>query len=167
MAKLYALIIIMGILGGAVYGAKYYYDTTQAQLARLQENNAKLEIALETSEDSINRLQENAAKMAAANQQLQSDLQKAEEYGDDLRAKLRKHDLTDLALREPGQLEGKMNGATAKLWREIEQDTGGSGDSPLPEWLQRDTTTTGNQDSDTGGTGSNTDSSEAETSQTD
>lgn len=162
MIRLYLLIVVIGIIGGAGYGAKYYYDTTQAQLARLQENNAKLEIALQTSEDSINRLQENAAKMAEANLQLQSDLQKAEEYGDDLRAKLRKHNLTDLALREPGQLEGKMNGATAKLWREIEQDTGGSGDSPLPEWLQRNSEpTTGDQDSNS--SGENTDSTGTET----
>ena len=32
-------------------------------------------------------------------------------------------------------LEGRMNGATAKLWRELEAATGGDGNSPLPNWL--------------------------------
>ena len=166
MLRIYLLIVVLGILGGVGYGAKYYYDTTQAKLARLQENNAKLEGALETSEASINQLQENMAKFAEANKQLQADLQKAEAYGDDLRAKLRKHDLTALALREPGQLEGKMNGATANLWRDLEQDTGGAGDDPLPEWLQLETGTRG-QSSNSGGESSDTDSSEAETTPTD
>ena len=167
MIRLYLLIVVLGIVGGAAYGAKYYYDTTQAQLARLQENNAKLEIALQTSEDSINRLQENAAKMAEANRQLQSDLQKAEAYGDDLRAKLREHNLTALALQKPTELEGKMNGATANLWRDIEKDTGGSGDKPLPEWLQRNSKpTTGNQDSNQSGDNTDSTSGTAETSKT-
>ena len=168
MIRLYLLIIVVGIIGGAGYGAKYYYDTTQAQLARLQENNAKLEIALQTSEDSINRLQENAAKMAEANRQLQSDLQKAEAYGDDLRAKLREHNLTALAIQKPAILEGKMNGATANLWRDIEKDTGGSGDKPLPDWLQRNPEpTTGDQNRDQGGDDTDSTSGTAETSQTD
>ena len=168
MLRIYLLIVVLGILGGVGYGAKYYYDTTQAKLARLQENNAKLEGALETSEASINQLQQNMAKFAEANKQLQADLQKAEAYGDDLRAKLRKHDLTALALREPGQLEGKMNGATANLWRDLEQDTGGAGDDPLPEWLQRPSEpTAGDQDGNTGGEGTDPDSGETETSQAD
>ena len=28
-----------------------------------------------------------------------------------------------------------MNGATAKLWRELEAATGGDGNTPLPNWL--------------------------------
>ena len=44
MIKLYAIIIIVGILGGAAYGAKYYYDTTQNTIAQLRDNNAKLEV---------------------------------------------------------------------------------------------------------------------------
>jgi hypothetical protein len=96
-----------------------------------------MEVALETSEASIESLQQDMAKFAEANNQLQQELQKAESYGDELQAKLRRHDLTALALKEPKQLEGKMNDATAKLWRDIERDTGGSGDAALPNWLQQ------------------------------
>ena len=48
MFKIYALIALIGVLGIAGYGAKYYYDTTQAEIATLRDNNAKLEVAIET-----------------------------------------------------------------------------------------------------------------------
>jgi hypothetical protein len=124
-----------------------------------------MEVAVQTAEASIATLQEDAARMAAANLQLQTDLQKAEAYGDDLRGKLNRHNLTALALKEPGQLEGKMNGATAKLWRELEQDTGGSGDAPLPSWLQRPDSGTENSNGDGRSEDNSTDSSSTEADQ--
>ena len=125
--------ILMLAMAGLGY---WYYQDSQTRIATLQENNAKLETAIAVSEESIKTLQEDMIKVAEANLQLQQDLQKAEAYGDDLRSKLRQHDLTALALRKPGLLEGKMNGATANLWREITVDTGGTADNTLPEWLQ-------------------------------
>jgi FtsZ-binding cell division protein ZapB len=138
MLKVYALIIIVGILGGVAYGAKYYYDTTQATIATLRENNAQLEVAVQTSEASIQALQENMQKFQELNNQLQQDLQAAEAYGDELQGKLNRMDLVQDALRDAKTLEGKMNGATAKLWRGITEDTGGDASRPLPDWLQSD-----------------------------
>ena len=138
MLKVYALIIIVGILGGVAYGAKYYYDTTQATIATLRENNAQLEVAVQISEASIQALQENMQKFQELSNQLQQDLQAAEAYGDELQGKLNRMDLVQDALRDAKTLEGKMNGATAKLWRGITEDTGGDGSRPLPNWLQSD-----------------------------
>ena len=56
MLKVYLLIIVLGILGGVGYGAKYYYDTTQNTIATLRENNVQLEIAAETAQASVNTL---------------------------------------------------------------------------------------------------------------
>ena len=53
MVRIYALIFVIAILGGIGYGAKYYYDTTQATIATLRENNVKLESAVETAEQSV------------------------------------------------------------------------------------------------------------------
>jgi FtsZ-binding cell division protein ZapB len=136
MLKVYALIFIVGILGTVGYGAKYYYDSTQATIATLRENNAKLETAIEISEASIEALQQDMAKFQELNQQLQNDLQAAEAYGDELQSKLNRLDLVQDALRDAKTLEGKMNGATAKLWRGITEDTGGDSSRPLPNWLQ-------------------------------
>ena len=139
MVKLYALIIVLAILGGVGYGTMWYYKDTQARIATLRENNAKLEVAVQTAEESINTLQDTMQQVAEANNKLQNELQKAEAYGDELQGKLRRHNLTALALKKPGLLEGKMNDATAKLWRDLEKDTGGTGDAPSPHWLQSPT----------------------------
>jgi len=165
---IYVVFILVAILGGVGFGGYTYVTDLQERVEVLKENNAKLEVALDTSETSIETLQQDMAKFAEANQQLQNELQQAEQYGDELQAKLRRHDLTALALRKPTLLEGNMNDATAKLWRDIEKDTGGTGDSPLPNWLQSDTedTGTGSEGGGESRESSDTDSRETETSST-
>ena len=166
MARIYGLIILVAILGGIGYAAKYYYDTTQATIAALRENNSKLEVAVDTAEASVETLQGDMAKLASLNKGLQEDLQKAEAYGDELRGKLSRMNLTVEALRDAKSLEGKMNGATAKLWRGFMDDTGNTNDYPLPDWLQQVPTGTGDQSSNTGGESSDTSSSSSEASST-
>ena len=90
MIKLYLLIIVLGILGGVGYSAKYYYDTTQNTIATLRENNVQLEAAMQTATDSLNAQIEERNKLDTLNSSLQKDLQKAEAYGDSLRNKLNK-----------------------------------------------------------------------------
>ena len=166
MLRIYALIFVIAIIGGIGYGAKYYYDTTQATIATLRDNNAKLETAVDTAEQSVATLKGDLAKMGELNNQLQVSLQKAEAYGDELRQKLSDLDLVVEALKNSKSLEGKMNGATAKLWREFMGDTGGNGDRSLPEWLQRIPSGTGDKGSDKGGEGTNTDGGKTETTPT-
>ena len=132
---IYVVLILLTILGGVGFGGYTYVTDLQERVEVLKENNAKMEVALETSEASIESLQQDMAKFAEANNQLQQDLQKAEQYGDELQSKLRRHNLTALAIKKPALLEGKMNGATANLWRDLEKDSGGDGDTPLPNWL--------------------------------
>jgi len=148
MLKVYALIVIVGVLGIVGYSAKYYYDTTQATIATLRENNARLETAVEISEQSIENLKQDIVKFQQLNTRLQQDLQAAEAYGDELQGKLNRMDLVQDALRDPQTLEGKMNGATAKLWRSITEDTGGDGSDPLPVWLQQLPERTGSEGGD-------------------
>ena len=141
MARLYLVIIVLGVLGGVGYGAWQYYNDTQQRIQTLAENNAKLETALETSEKSINAMREQAAQTAVLTKRLQEDLQKAEQYGDNLRTRLRQLDLLADAIADAKNLEGRMNGATAKLWREIMGETGNSAGSStdLPFWLHSKT----------------------------
>ena len=164
MFKVYALIALLGILGIAGYGAKYYYDTTQAEIATLRDNNAKLEVAIETSEASTDTLRAEAANNAKLQQNLQAQLQEAEAYGDNLRKKLRQLDLLGDALRDAANLEGRMNGATAKLWREIMGETGNDngGSRDLPNWLQSIPTGTGDQDSNQDSADNSTSSSQTQ-----
>jgi FtsZ-binding cell division protein ZapB len=166
MLRVYILIVVVMAVAGIGYGAKYYYDTTQATIATLRENNVKLEGAVKTAEASLALLQDNIVKLSKLNKNLQADLQKAEAYGDELRVKLNRLNLVQEALRDAKVLEGKMNGATAKLWRNLMDDTGNPNEYDLPSWLQPLPAGTRDQNSDESGEGSDTDSIEAETSST-
>ena len=162
MIKLYGIILLVAILGGVGYGAKYYYDTTQNTIAQLRENNAQLEVAVDTAQQSVETLQKDMTKLATLNKGLQEDLQKAEAYGDELRQKLSKLDLVVEALKDSKSLEGKMNGATAKVWRDFMDDTGGNAERPLPQWLQQSKARTDSQDSNQSGESSDTSGSTSE-----
>ena len=123
MLKIYMLIIVVGLLGGVVYGAYAYYQDTQQRIATLQQNNAKLETVAKTNELTINSMKESQEKFATLNKDLQMKLDKAEEYGDDLRKKLHKHDLTRLSIKKPGLIEKRINNGTKKLFERIESLT--------------------------------------------
>ena len=123
MIRLYAMIFVIALLGGATYAAKYYYDTTQATIAQLRENNAKLEVANEENQQTIKKMGEDAIRLNALIDQLGEDLRKAEKYGDELRNTLNKHDMTHLANKKPGLIEKRMQDATDKLWGDLESVT--------------------------------------------
>tara|TARA_R110000796_G_scaffold41967_3_gene104025 strand:- start:41 stop:544 length:504 start_codon:yes stop_codon:yes gene_type:complete len=166
MLKLYALIFVMAILGGIGYGAKQYYDTTQNKIAILTENNAQLEVAVQTANESLETAIANQKKLAELSNKLQIDLQRAEQYGDSLRNKLAELDLVRDALLDAKNLEGRMNGATAKLWREITTDTGGDGSRDIPDWLQQPQVTSGDQNSNQDRKSNDTDGNITEASPT-
>ena len=123
MIRLYAMIFVIALLGGAAYAAKYYYDTTQTTISQLRENNAKLEVANEENQQTIKKMGEDAIRLNALTDQLGEDLRKAEEYGDELRNTLNKHDMTHLANKKPGLIEKRMQNATDKLWDDLESVT--------------------------------------------
>ena len=119
------LTLIFGVLiAGLVGGFVLYYKDTQNRLKVLQENNAKLETANQINQETIAQQQADAIKIAELNSQLTSDLQRAEQYGDELRSTLNKHNLTHLANKKPGLIEQRMQNATNKLWDDLESVTG-------------------------------------------
>ena len=124
MIRLYAMIFVIALLGGAAYAAKYYYDTTQATIAQLRENNAKLEVANEENQATIQKMTEDAVRLNALTDQLNADLRKSEQYGDELRETLNKHNLTHLANKKPGLIENRMQDKTDALWKDLESITG-------------------------------------------
>lgn len=110
--------IVLTLLAGAG-GGFFYVKKLQSDLQTARENVAKMEVAVQTAEASVKTLQEDAIKMAELNAQLSTDLQKAERYGDELRATLQKHNLTHLANKKPGLIEKRMQNATDKLWDDL------------------------------------------------
>ena len=123
MIRLYAIIFVIALLGGAAWAAKSYYVQTQMTIAQLRENTAKLEVANEENQATITKMAENNVRLNALTDQLNIDLRKSEEYGDELRDTLNKHNLTHLANKKPGLIEKRMQGKTDALWKDLESIT--------------------------------------------
>ena len=100
-----------------------YVKNLQANLETARANVAKMEVALATSEQSLQLERAESQRLGELNGKLQGDLQKAEQYGDELRATLQKHNLTHLANKKPGLIEKRMQDATNKLWDDLESIT--------------------------------------------
>jgi hypothetical protein len=115
-----AMILILLATAG---GAFLYVKNLQKNLEIARANVAKMEVALEVSESSLKLERSENLRINELNIQLSTDLQKAEQYGDELRATLQKHNLTHLANKKPGLIEKRMQNATNKLWDDLESIT--------------------------------------------
>ncbi len=124
MLRIYILVAVVGLVGGAVYGAYFYYKDTQARIQTLTENAAKLEIATQTQKNTIDTLVQDAQKNAELAKKLNTRLEAANVYKNKLIGKLRKHDLSRLSQQKPALVEGKINNATKRLLAEFETITG-------------------------------------------
>ena len=129
MIKIYILIAVIGLIGGVLYGGYYYYKDTQARIAELTENSAKLEQATNTQKQTIDTLVEDATKYRELNKELNTKLEAANDYKNTLIDKLRKHDLAKLSLKKPGLVEKRINNGTKKLFKSLEELTGAPSDS--------------------------------------
>lgn len=113
--KIVAALLIISFLGSG-----YLYVTKlQSDLETARANVAKLDAAVKVSEDSVAMLMKEAAANAERTKELTAQLDKAEEYGDELRATLQKHNLTHLANKKPGLIQKRMQDATDKLWDDL------------------------------------------------
>jgi len=123
MLKVYMLILVLGLVGGGVYGGNYYYKDTQARIQTLTENSAKLETAAKLQKNTIDTLQADAEKYAELNSELQTKLVNANKYKNQLLSKLRKINLTKLSAEEPAVWERKINNASKEVLESFESIT--------------------------------------------
>ena len=123
MLKVYILIIVLGLVGGVVYGGYYYYKDTQARIATLTENSAKLEMAAKTQKNTIDTLVADAKKFQQLNSELNVKLVNATKYKNSLLSKLRKINLKKLSAEEPAVWEKKINNASKRLLESFESTT--------------------------------------------
>ena len=104
----------MCVMGGIGY---WYYNDTQERMAILQENNAKLEIAVETNEAALESLE---ASYASAQNEL-SSLNEAytsiRRQNQELADKLQQIDLTAAAIANAAGIERAVNRGTENASR--------------------------------------------------
>ena len=132
MLKIYILIVVMGLVGGVIYGGWYYYKDTQARIQTLTENSAKLEIATQQQNQTIQILVEDAERFSELNRELNSQLEAANDYKNVLIEKLQRHDLARLSMQKPGLVETIINNATKELFNSLEQLTTPPESNPVP-----------------------------------
>ena len=117
--KIAIVLVVIGIAGTGYL----WIQKLQSDLETARANVAKMEVAVQTAEASVATLRAENVRIGELNGKLQSDLQKAEQYGDELRATLQRHNLTHLATQKPGLIEQRMQGATDQLWDDLESIT--------------------------------------------
>jgi hypothetical protein len=123
MIKVYMLVIILGLVGGVVYGGYYYYKDTQSRIQTLTENSAKLETAKKVQDQTIATLVADAKKYEELNKDLNTRLNAANKYKNKLLGKLRKINLKKLSAEEPAVWEEKINNASKSLLESFESIT--------------------------------------------
>ena len=109
MLRVYIMIIVVGLVGGVVYGGYYYYKDTQTRLKTLQQNNAKLEVAVKSKDEALNFMTSNFEKQSKLNKELSGKLADAEKENSVIRDKLAKSNLIADSIANPQVMEQKIN----------------------------------------------------------
>jgi cell division protein FtsB len=115
------LAIVFFFLMAGMAGAGYwYYNDTQERLAILQENNAKLETAVQTNEEALASQRASFAAMQAENQRLQTEFQAISDRNRSLEDRLSRHDIGASAVAKPALTERVLNGGSKNALRCLE-----------------------------------------------
>jgi len=123
MARIYALLIILAILGGCGYGIYLYYKDTQSRIATLRTNNANLESSNKSLEAKIIAMTENAKKQARLSNELKDNLEKARKTNTVIKDLLAKTDLVKNSLADPLLSEKRINEKIDSFFKSIESAT--------------------------------------------
>ena len=116
---------IMAVVTFIVCGLFYwYYNDTQERMAILNENNAKLETAVQISEQAVESLQADYEKANQELGELNEKFSNIRKQNKTLSNKLGRHDLGNLAENKPGLVEKVITKATGKASRCFELISG-------------------------------------------
>ena len=121
--RIYIMVAVVIAVGGAVMSARAYYKDSQERIATLHKNNAKMEVVQQQNEVVMKSLTSEATRLNDLNFDLQGKLDAAENYKNELIAKLQKHNLTRLSYNKPGLIEKRINNGTQKIFDSLESLT--------------------------------------------
>jgi len=116
--------VTLTILGGFYW----YFDYSQSKIEKLSSDVSTYKASAESNEYALNEVVKFNDIQQAQIKSLQYNLKNAEKYTDSLRKKLRKHNLTRLSIAKPKMIENRMNEATIKVFKELEELTVYKGD---------------------------------------
>ena len=119
-ARIYLVIIILGVLGGVGWVVYQYYVGTQTRIAVLTANNAKLETAQQTTvaefeqyrntvQKEIEEFKAELQRQQALNDELSDNLQKVQEANKAIAKLLANTDIIKNSLADPKASEERIN----------------------------------------------------------
>ena len=100
------LLVVIMVMGGVGY---WYYNDTQARMAILQENNAKLETAVQTNEQALESLQADYASAQNEISSLNAAYTAIRRQNQQLADKLQRIDMTAAAIANAEGIERAVN----------------------------------------------------------
>ena len=131
MARLYLILLLLGMFSAVGYAGYSYYMWSQETIGTLRENNVKLKSAAETLQNTVDTMAADMEKNAELNRNLTKRLQQSQEHLSKLRNVFAKIDLTMEALTNAQGLEDRVNAAVEKLVNRIENETTPPSDDPV------------------------------------
>ncbi len=123
MFKLHIMVIVVGLVGGVVYGGFYFYQDAQKRIATLQQNNAKLEVVAKENEQVVRSMRVETARLNDLNKSLQGKLSRAEESREKLLTRLQEINLKKESMINPIEIEKRINDGTDKMFNDLESIT--------------------------------------------
>ena len=123
MIKVYIMIVVIGLVGGVVYGGYAYYNSTQQRIATLTSNNAKLEVAVKSKDEALNFMTSNFEKQSELNKELSGKLADAEKENTVIRDKLAKSNLIADSIANPKVMEQKINEQVSDIFGALSNST--------------------------------------------
>ena len=123
MIRIYALVVVLGLVGGAVWGAYGYYKNTQQRIATLTQNNAQLEVSNKSLEVKITAMEDNIKKQIELTNDLNKSLEEAKKANTIIKDLLAQTDLVKNSLQDPKASEARINEKVDSFFESIESAT--------------------------------------------
>ena len=123
MFKLHMMVIVVGLVGGVVYGGFYFYQDAQKRIATLQQNSAKLEVVAKENEQVVRTMRVETARLNDLNKCLQGILSRAEESRERLLTRLQEINLKKESMINPIEIEKRINDGTDEMFNDLESIT--------------------------------------------
>tara|TARA_Y100000356_G_scaffold85734_1_gene71508 strand:+ start:218 stop:595 length:378 start_codon:yes stop_codon:yes gene_type:complete len=111
--------LLIGIILVLGLGGYWLYNENQT----LTENNLKLEAAVVEQQETIAQIQEQYEKQGKSLMQMTRKNAEIEAEKAEYLAIFARHNLDNLALRKPGLMENRFNGASEAVMEGLEDDT--------------------------------------------
>ena len=111
--------LLIGIILVLGLGGYWLYNENQT----LTENNLKLEVAVKEQQETIAQIREQYEKQGKSLMQMSRMNAEIEAEKAEYLAIFARHNLDNLALRKPGLMENRFNGASEAVMEGLEDDT--------------------------------------------